>query len=596
MPVINQLSDALINKIAAGEVIERPASVVKELVENSLDAFATQIDIDLMDGGKKGILVRDNGQGVPAAELELAVSRHATSKIKTDDDLFSIHTLGFRGEALASIASVSKMTLTSKRKGEETPGREIRIEGGRILSQEDTGHADGTSVSVKFLFYQTPARLKFLKTTETETAHIVDFVTRLALVHPEVGFTLSHHGKKILDLRPADALRRIESVFGKEAADFCYPVSSERGGMKIAGYAGNPNLSRSHNRHVFLFVNGRAVRDKVLYHAIFESYRDLIMRGRYPFVVLFVEVPPEMVDVNVHPAKSEVRFSNSAVVHRFVYESIRKVLQEEPWKKSAEKAPATEPQPFPTEFQSENSFKEWALTPRPESPGDDNQFFLSLRRQEAASPAPAFTEWKKVEFGQRAFADLEVIGQCLATFILCQSEGRLVLIDQHAAHERIGFEKILKQYQESQIPSEPLLIPENFDLSPSEAEVLKKYLPDLEKIGLEIDFFGGNTFVVKRLPVFFKNRVVVKNLMLDLIGDALEKGKLTSIQDNLHAVFARMACHGAIRANHRLTHDEMRALLKELDQYSFTSFCPHGRPVSVEVTRDEIDRWFKRVL
>lgn len=589
MTSIKPLAESLINKIAAGEVVERPASVVKELLENSLDAGATEIDIQLEDGGKKSILVRDNGAGIARAELRIAISRHATSKIATLEDLFALQTLGFRGEALAAMAAVSKLKLTSRQGGGNEKNQrgtapvshgggnnnvagELVVEGGEILSEQDVGHAVGTTVVVSQLFYKTPARLKFLKSADTELAYISDTVTKAALIHPEVAFKLAHRGRTIIHATKShDAKGRITDLFDHDIAKACYALAGGRDGLEIHGMVGHPMISRSHRRHVFLFVNGRPVQDKVLHHAVMEAHRDLLMKGRFPFIVLFLKVPPQMVDVNVHPAKTEVRFAQSQVIHNFVYECLRVRLTEEPWKEGGG---------------IQNNI--WDRGP---------SFPCELGVAEGGAQGAARDEevQKQIVFGKTSYAELCVIGQLMGTYILCQAKEKLVLLDQHAAHERIGFEKLLLQYQAGCISTQRLLVPINFDLNPSECEVLKKYVEELQKFGFEIDFFGGNTFVTKGVPTLLQ-KVVIRDLMLDLVGDTLEKGRLTSLHDKLHGVLARMACHAAIRAHDKLELSQMQALIRELDDYQNTSFCPHGRPVSMEVTKYEIERWFKRIV
>jgi len=591
MPNIHTLPDNLINKIAAGEVVERPASVVKELVENSLDAGASRIEIQLEDGGKKSILVRDNGSGIGRDELKLAISRHSTSKIQTDEDLFRIQTMGFRGEALASIASVSKLKITSKLQNSNDSARELLIEGGKTISEEDAGHPEGTTISVKYLFYQTPARLKFLKGKETEMSRISDYVTRAALSNPQVSFNLEHNGRKVLKtLTSAGLKERIHDLFGKDMSEGCYEISGGLEGMEICGMAGHPQLSRSHNRNMYLFINGRPVRDKVVHHAIFEGYRDLLMKGRYPFVILFIKLPLEMVDVNVHPAKAEVRFSNSSVVHRAVYDAVRKTLVASPWQGEGEGRQKAEDGGLRTE--GNKSYQPSSFNSQSsEGSTSANQLYVESQRAWTQT-----AEKKNATFGKTPYAQMEILGQLLGTYILCQAENKLLLVDQHAAHERVRFEKLMRQYKAGEISSQRLLIPENFDLNPSEVEILKRYGEELLKFGLEIDFFGGTTFVVKAIPSLFGTKVKIKSLVLDLIGDVLEKGELTSLKDKMHDVLASMACHSALRAHHLLTLDQMQGLLKELDEYPFTSFCPHGRPVSVEVTEGEIEKWFKRIV
>lgn len=590
MSTIELLSDSIINKIAAGEVVERPASVVKELVENALDAEAKNIEIDLEEGGKKRIQVRDDGRGISPHELRLAVSRHATSKIKTVDDLFRIRTLGFRGEALASIASVSKMTLTSRSALSQGAAREIYIEGGDIVEEKEAGHPLGTTVSVKYLFYHTPARLKFLKSEETEVTHILDHVTRMALAYPQVTFRVTHNGKRIISAQgTGNFKRRIADLFGSDISESCYPIIFKEGNdssspkleilqnqkpLCVTGEIGHPQISRSHQRNIYLFVNQRPVKDKVIFHALLEAYRNLLMHGRYPFSILFLEVPEEMVDVNVHPAKLEVRFTNSQQIHRLVYDAVRRTLEREPWgiKIAHESVGASRPGGTPM--------------------GLINQAPTIIEDL----PIRIIDEKRKIDINRTSYSDLKVIGQLLGTYLVCEASEKMVLIDQHAAHERIGFEKLLLQYQKGSIPVQQLLIPENFDLKPSDTEILKKYVEELEKFGIEIDFFGGGTFVVKAIPFLFQKKVSIRDLILDLIGDILEKGKLTSLTDSLNDILARFACHGAIRAHDLLTLEEMRSLLKELDHYQFTSFCPHGRPVLIEVQKSELERWFKRIV
>ncbi|OGP08406.1 MAG: hypothetical protein A2048_09690 [Deltaproteobacteria bacterium GWA2_45_12] len=593
MPPIHLLEDHLINKIAAGEVVERPASAVKELVENSLDAGATQIDVELKDGGKKLILVRDNGVGISKDELKLALARHSTSKISTENDLYAISSFGFRGEALASMASVSKLTLTSRVEPEFA--HEIGCEGGQFSERKEAPHPQGTTVALRFLFYNTPARLKFLKSADTELAHIHDILISMALANPQVGFSLTCDQKKIFYVKSGSHFKeRIFELFGKETEQYCYPFQIGHSGLEAVGYAGHPQISRSHNKNMYFFVNNRPVKDKVLHHATMEAYRDLLMKGRYPFSIVFLKIPSEMVDVNVHPAKTEVRFSQSQVIHRLVYEAVRKILEAAPWNQAMDGArhapthdtvgaPLAAPPSLPFQFQSESDVFRGAASSAPTEIRPTHQ-----------SPEGNISQ-KQIQFGQTPYASMEVLGQFWGTYILCQSDDKLILIDQHAAHERIGFEKLLLQYKEGEIPSQHLLIPENFDLNPSQTAIVGPYLDDFKKMGLEVDFFGGNTFVVKSKPALFK-KLDVKSLLLDLVGDVLEKGKLTSLIDQLHAVLARMSCHGAIRAHHLLTLEEMKAMVRELDQYHFTSFCPHGRPVSVEVTRYEIEKWFKRIV
>lgn len=611
MGVIHQLSDEVINKIAAGEVVERPASVVKELVENSLDAGSTQVDIIIEDGGKKSITIKDNGEGILPEDLKLAVSRHSTSKLSTEKDLFSLKTMGFRGEALASIASVSKFSIKSKK--ENHPAQELVIDGGKLVSESETGHSVGTTVSVKYLFYQTPARLKFLKTKETELSHINDYITKVALSHPEIGFSLHHQNRKIIKVPQNQTLKeRIKSLFGKEIVDFSYEVNFESENIKVNGFCCHPQINRSHAKNLYHFVNHRPVKDRIIYHASIESYRDLLMKGRYPFVILFIEINPEEVDVNVHPQKTEVRFSDGKLVHKAVYEAIRSKLIESPWQNAASQSDNNEDlkENKGKYLASSNYFQKNYSNPSQNlSSTNDNNLFSQMKRSwEDIEKPKSISEnneskedffqkiSKNPQIGVVPYHEMEVIGQLLGTYILCQSHQKLILIDQHAAHERVRFEKLLSQYENSKIETQPLLIPENFDLSFSETEILKKYLEEINQVGLEIDFFGGNTFVLKSLPMILEGRIRIKPFIQDLIGDILDKGSLTSLKDRIHHLLATMACHSAIRAHHLLTKDQIQGLMEELDRYQLTSFCPHGRPVYIEVSEYELEKWFKRVV
>lgn len=617
---IRKLNDNLINKIAAGEVIERPSSVVKELVENSLDAGSTKIKILLKEGGKKLIQITDNGSGIIPSDLELAVSRHATSKIQDFDDLYKLHTKGFRGEALASIASVSQMSVTSK--SQEFEAKEITIHGGKMISIKDAAHEQGTTISVKYLFYQTPARLKFLRRPETETSHIVNIVTKLALSHPHVEFQVLQNNKVIFEAPCFDnELDRIVGIIGKEFREYLFPFFVEENGMKMWGYFGHPQVSRSQRNMSFFFVNGRTVSDKVIWHAVIEAHRDLLMKGKYPVMVLNLLVDERTLDVNVHPTKSEVRFHQSSQVHQFICHGLRQHLQESPWLKKHKSFETQESEFSETHHvqnlasSTEDTASDFSLS-KPSLSFDKIQnnlqnwsgnYFENKKsfpepvtfNKEAQNTFSHYTKTpnqKHIHFGKTIYSDMNPLSQLLGTYILCEANDRLILIDQHAAHERIGFEKLMLQFQKGSIPTQPLLVPETFDLKASDTEIFKGYLDELKDFGFEIDFFGGNTFVLKSMPILLEGKINFRHFISNLIDDIKETGELISLKDKLHHVLATMACHGQIRAHHNLSREEMSALLKELDEYQFTDFCPHGRPVSIEVSLEEIEKWFKRAL
>jgi DNA mismatch repair protein MutL len=603
MTLIKKLDDDLINKIAAGEVVERPASVIKELVENSLDAESTRIQITIQEGGKKLIKICDDGKGIPSEELQLAVSRHATSKITAFDDLYHLKTMGFRGEALASICSIAKVSVASRH--EENEASEILVEGGKIVDQHASPIPKGTTITVKYLFYQTPARLKFLKTDETETNHIVNTVTKLALSHAGIGFSLVQGKRTLLDVPEDQSLfERCKSILGKDIAEYLYAFEAEGAGMHVSGYLGHPQISRSQKSFSHLFVNGRAVTDRVVFHALMEAYRDLLMKGKFPVIVLNIQLDENLVDVNVHPTKAEVRFHHSQQVHRLVYQAVRECLQSSPWLEGEQR------QSEPTERVSENTVEATANVQKDLSQWGQRYFNQSEQyttknasySQTVKEPSQqtygmqASPTQKKIQFGKTAYADMQPIGQLLGTYLLCQIEGKLILIDQHAAHERVGFEKLMLEFEEAGVKKQVLLLPETFDLKPSDVDIFQRYTKDLDHFGFEVEHFGGNTFVVKAVPTLLQGKIDIKALITDLVEDFKATGEAVTLKDKLHHVLATMSCHAQIRANHHLNPEEIQALLNELDRYQFTDFCPHGRPVCIEVTLDEIERWFKRVL
>ena len=617
IPSIHALDETLINKIAAGEVVERPASVVKELVENSIDAGSKKIVVKIQDGGKKLIQVIDDGFGIAPNELPLAVARHATSKIQTFEDLYALHTKGFRGEALASIASVSQLEVASVRAG--CDAQEIIVHGGQFIDQRACALAKGTKVTIKFLFYQTPARLKFLRTTETETAHVVDVVSQMALCHPDIHFTLFHNDKSIVDVPVmTDSLKRVTEVLGEDLHDWLYPFAGEDELHKVSGYFGHPQVARSQRKCVYLFVNGRAVNDKVLWHASLEAYRDILMKGKYPVLVLHLTVREDLLDVNVHPQKSEIRFHHPQQIHAFVKNVLRQHLQAAPWiRAQMQNANAPHSQDFtadanhlrntfePSKNSIQTSLQSWSQnyyqSTQPEISKKYTQADFVNRNSAGTQPVAttnsfAPEEQRQIQFGKTAYADMQPIGQWLGTYIVCEAQGKLVMIDQHAAHERVGFEKLMLQMQTNGLVREELLVPETFDLKPSDADILKNYLAELLEFGFDVEFFGGQTFVLKAVPVLLKGKIRFLDLIRDVLDDIRETGELKSLKDRLHLVLATMSCHAQIRANHHLTTEEMHALLRELDEYQFTDFCPHGRPVSVEVTKEEVEKWFRRVL
>jgi DNA mismatch repair protein MutL len=484
MSKIRILPENLSNKIAAGEVVERPSSVVKELVENALDAHAGRIIIEVENGGRSLIRVSDNGIGMNGDDAMLALERYATSKIYKDDDLFSIKTLGFRGEALPSIASVSKFCLVTKDEISKT-GSEIIVAGGRIKKVSQTGAPQGTMVSVKQLFYNIPARRKFLKSASTEMGHIADIISSIALGNPNAGFRLEHNEKIVKSWLPApDPFDRVMDVIGTGLkSDFCKLEFNEKF-ISIAGWILSPAISRSTSRGIYIYVNGRFVRDRVIQHALFEGYKQRLMKGRFPVAVLFINVPFEQVDVNVHPAKQEVRFARQKEVHEAVKYAVSKALhrtEAHKWKpvETHHDFSVSEPAGAYTRSESSSFIPGLGYAPKPEPP-----------------PKIQDQLWNK----KTCFTDLQVIGRFHNTYIICESDHELVLIDQHAAHERVLYEQLKGRYKGQKGPDQSLLIPETVDLGYREAEILEKLIPELCKLGLEIEPFGGNTFAIKSAP------------------------------------------------------------------------------------------------
>ena len=589
MSKIRILPENLSNKIAAGEVVERPCSVVKELVENAIDAHAGRIIIEVENGGKSLIRVSDDGIGMNRDDAMLALERYATSKIYKDSDLFSIKTLGFRGEALPSIASVSRFSLVTKNELSET-GSEIIVAGGRIKKVSQTGAPQGTMVTVKQLFYNIPARRKFLKSASTEMGHIADIISSIALGNPRVGFRLEHNRKIVKSWLPApDPFDRVMDVTGSGLkSDFCKLEFNEKF-ISIAGWILSPAISRSTSRGIYIYVNNRFVRDRVVQHALFEGYRQRLMKGRFPVAVLFINVPFEQVDVNVHPAKQEVRFARQKEVHEAVKDAVSKTLRQ-----------------FETHKWVETH--KWEPTGHYNQSDQDDLFVsepaISYAKTETmpslynAKPKTQDQLWDK----KPCFADLQVIGRFHNTYIICESDlsasaaqaGQgLVLIDQHAAHERVVYEQLKSRYKGRKGPDQSLLIPETVDLSYREAEILEKLIPELCKLGLEIEPFGGNTFAIKSAPAILAGREI-RPLIIEMVEKTAETGSVPDLEKAVDECLILMACHGAIRANQALTDVEIKKLLDQLDECENPSHCPHGRPTWIKWSKGEVERMFGR--
>lgn len=577
---IRLLPPEIANKIAAGEVVERPASVVKELVENALDAGATEVQIEAREGGRRLIRVADNGSGIPAHEAELAFARHATSKIATVEDLAAIRTLGFRGEALASIAAVARVSLLT-RAAEDEVGTFLRVEGGQIVLREGRASPRGTTVTVENLFYNVPARLKFLKADATESAHIANVVMRYAIAFPSVHFTLVRDGRlafqspgsgRLLDVLArilgADTAARLLAV--DPAEDASLPPDAK---VRVSGYVGEPSLSRSDRDGIMLFVNRRWVQDRSLAYAIIQAYHTMLPEGRFPVAVLLLEMDPSEVDVNVHPAKSEVRFRNPSLVFTEAQRAVRRVL--------VTHAPVPEmraPQPPPTtEAERFRTLSQLGL--EAQRTGDTE-----------AVRAPVFQVPERPDPAARKLPPLRVLGQLAQMYIIAEGPDGLYLIDQHAAHERVMYDQLMAQKAAAQVAVQQLLQPMPVELTPLQMSTLEEALEELAALGFEIDPFGEDTCLVRAVPAAIAGEDI-PTVLRDTLNE-LGQDPPPPVQG--HRVTAVVACHGAVRAGKTLTHEEMRALVEQLEQSAFPRTCPHGRPTVLHLSMGLLAREFGR--
>lgn len=577
MPHIKILPEILSNKIAAGEVVERPASVVKELIENSIDAESSKVLVEIAKGGRSLIRVSDNGVGMDRDDALLSIERYATSKIYNEKDLFSIATLGFRGEALPSIASVSEMEIVTRSASSEV-GIRIIVEGGKVKEVAEVGAPKGTVISVNRLFFNTPARRKYLKTEQTEVGHISDTVTRMALAFPGIYFKFLHNKRVLGNWSPAaNPLHRIVDVLGGGLEDRLYEVDYKAGNVHVRGFAASPEISRATSRGLYVYVNGRFVRDKLLVHAVMEAYAGRLMKGKFPLVVLFVDLAHDKVDVNVHPTKNSVRFEAPNQVHETVARAVSESLQKfdrPKWKQT----PSVKPTQRPIQYSLSPPGRGVVGEPEPAS-----QVYSHAR--EATPPL-----WP-----EKSFSSLKILGQLHNTYIVCESEDGLVLIDQHAAHERVVFESLKDAYSRSAIAVQGLLVPETLELNHREAGILESLIEDLRKIGLEIEPFGGKTYLVKSVPALLAGRPV-KPLVMEIVEKAAEIGLASGLRRGVDECLTIMACHGAIRANQKLADEQMKSLLEQLDALEHASHCPHGRPTYIHRSLHRVEKDFKRIV
>jgi DNA mismatch repair protein MutL len=601
---------ALANQIAAGEVVERPASVVKELVENALDAGARHVTIAVRGGGCAGILVRDDGEGMSRDDAVLAFARHATSKIRMSEDLIAIGTFGFRGEALASIAAAADVELVTRR-AEEDAGTRVRTHAGVVSEVAAAGCPPGTQVQVQALFAALPARRKFLKRPATEFGHVAEAVSRLALGAPHVGVALDHDGRRALDLPPvAGPAERLIEVLGRETAAGIVGLEARGQAITVRAYLGRPDHSLASARLVLTYVDGRCVRDRLLTRAVLDGYASLLMRGRYPVAVVFLEMPPGDVDVNVHPAKAEVRFREAGEVYRFLTRSIAGRLREAlPLPGAAPPAPVGGGVGWSSERPRRGGAAPaaWPAAPWPPAGETDVRGPAAVRESgpayAGATGAPAGGEAvqgaaERVDGGAVAdrrggFASLRVLGQVLDGYLVCASPRGLVLIDQHAAHERVRFERLRAQAGAGRVAAQRLLVPETLRLGARDVRALDGASDILGRLGFEGDVFGEETFVIRAVPALLADADCGR-VLRDLAAEVGELGAGRAGEDAVDAVLARVACHSAIRVGRRLETAEIEALLRAMDDVAPSGYCPHGRPAYVEIDARALEHLFKR--
>jgi len=580
---IRQLPGHLVNQIAAGEVVERPASVVKELIENSLDAGATDIAVDILAGGRKLIRVRDNGSGIPGDELVLALSRHATSKISSLDDLEAVVSLGFRGEALPSIASVARLVLQS---GGGGTAWQVEADNGSISEAAPAAHPPGTTVEVHDLFYNTPARRKFLRTERTEFGHVDKWLRRLALARPDVAFTLTHNRRTTLQLRPAandeERLLRIGKICGEAFAAQAIALQRESDDIALSGWLGLPTYNRSQADLQFWFVNGRSITDRTLAHAVRHAYRDVLFHGRFPAYVLYLSMDPAGVDANAHPAKHEVRFRDSRRVHGMVSQSIEIALKDtRPGGHEVTAPPATMSRS--AVFQQSGMSLSGNGGARPGRVAESLQAYAAL----AGHAAPA----------DRAEADIPPLGFAIAQlrgiYILAENADGLVVVDMHAAHERIVYEKLKTAFDSNAVIRQPLLVPESIAVSAREADLAEESAAVFATLGLLVDRAGPTSLVIREVPALLK-QADAETMLRDVLSDLQDSGMSNRIEASCHDILATMACHHSVRANRALTIAEMNALLREMEVTERADQCNHGRPTWTTVSLADLDRLFLR--
>ncbi|WP_043319698.1 DNA mismatch repair endonuclease MutL [Microbulbifer sp. HZ11] len=625
---IQLLSPRLANQIAAGEVVERPASVIKELLENSLDAGATRLEVDLDAGGTKRIMVRDNGKGIEKDDLHLALARHATSKIHALEDLEAVATLGFRGEALASISSVARLTLTSSRE-ESGKGWVVSAEGREMETQlAPAAHPRGTTVEVRDLFFNTPARRKFLRTEKTEFNRVDETIKRLALSRFDVSISLRHNGKGVHNLRGgasrAEMERRVAQLCGPAFMQNALHIEMERSGLRLWGWVAEPAFSRSQADLQFFYVNGRAIRDRVVSHAVRRAFADVLYHGRHPAFVLYLELDPASVDVNVHPTKHEVRFRDSRLVHDFLFGSLHRALadvrpgaREEGEEQVAspqvsgvaagefsgqERMPLSSAPPQPAQQAGGFSGQGYGSQSSPQRIQQQMQGYGELHKpfeggvQEAPATAPAAGAWSQ-QLPAESESEAPPLGFAIAQlhgiYILSQNEHGMVVVDMHAAHERIVYEKMKTAHAAGGIQAQPLLVPVSLAVSEREADCFEEREEVFTSLGFVLQRAGPETLMVRQVPTMLHG-APVEQLVRDVLSDLLAEGSSDRIGNQINEILSTMACHGSVRANRKLTIPEMNGLLRDMERTERSGQCNHGRPTWTQIKLGDMDKWFMR--
>lgn len=605
MPRVRILPEILSNKIAAGEVVERPASVVKELVENAIDAGSDRISVDIGDGGRKLIRVSDNGYGMSHDDALLAIERYATSKIASESDLFDIRSLGFRGEALPSIASVSRFTMITRDKASDA-GTEIRVEGGKISAVNPAGAPRGTMIEVRQLFFNTPARRKFMKTAATEFGHVAETLSCIALSRPDIRFSLTHNDKTVREWHNVRAPEsRMADVLGASAVRLLYPVSGHAPAASLSGWVCDPSVNRATAGKIYTFVNGRFIRDRGIVHAVIDGFSGRLMKGRFPVAVLYLDVSAGEVDVNVHPTKHEVRFARRRDIYTTVNTAVSRALADagiHPGSSSGSdrsalfpeagtQGQATEDRPAPATFTG----------PKDHAPDQSTRIQetvqeLSERMPDFEKSAPPLPQQPSL-LGREELGRAHVIGQFRNSYILCEKDDELLLIDQHAAHERILYEQFRRRAASgSAVSVQRLLVPETVETGFRESAALEAMLPGLKRAGLEIEPFGPNTFAVHAVPDMLADKPAGP-LLLEIAEVADATGyRQKGVERAIDACLLLMACHGAVRANQPLAEKQMKAIVDDLLACENPSTCPHGRPIRIAWNKAFLDRHFKRVV